>query len=359
MPTLPTIPEMERAYRRSDSSYDGLFYLGVRTTGIFCKPSCGAKKPLRRNVTFFATPREAVLAGFRPCKRCRPMLFPGSRPSWVRELLERVDREPDTRLTDSKLRELRIDPARARRYFRRNFGMTFQAYTRSRRLGNALHQIRSGRPLVDVSLGHGYDSHSGFRSAFVKKFDAPPGRMRSGEAVLVTWLESPLGPLVAAATADALVLLEFTERRMLDTQFRALRRHFRMPIVPGENGVLRTVRQQLSEYFDGKRRVFDVPLRIPGSPFQRRVWEALRRIPYGRSVSYAALAAKIGCPRGMRAVGRSNGLNRIAIVIPCHRVVASDGSLGGYGGGLWRKQALLELERGERPRHFSGCAPAV
>jgi AraC family transcriptional regulator of adaptative response/methylated-DNA-[protein]-cysteine methyltransferase len=339
---------MVTAYRRSDAAYDGLFYLGVRSTGIFCRPSCGAKKPLRRNVTFFATPREALLAGFRPCRRCHPLLLPGSSPSWVRDLLERIDREPDARLSDARLRELRIDPAKARRYFRRNFGMTFQAYARSRRLGNALQQIRSGHPLDDVSLGHGYGSHSGFRSAFVKKFAAPPGRMRSGEALLVTWLESPLGPLVAAATHDALVLLEFTERRMLDSQFRALRRHYRMPIVPGENAVLRALRQQLPEYFQGRRRMFEVPLRIPGSPFQRRVWEALRRIPYGRSISYAALAARIGSPGAQRAVGQSNGLNRIAILVPCHRVVASDGSLGGYGGGLWRKQALLELERGER-----------
>jgi AraC family transcriptional regulator, regulatory protein of adaptative response / methylated-DNA-[protein]-cysteine methyltransferase len=356
MTTLPTIQQMQRAYRRSDTSYDGIFYLGVRTTGIFCKPSCGARKPRPQNVAYFSTPREALFAGFRPCKRCRPMAASGSPPAWVRELLDHVERQ--ARITDVRLRELRIDPARARRYFRAHYGMTFQAYCRGRRLGNALQQIRRGRPLDDVTLGHGYESHSGFRSAFAKRFGAPPGRMREGEAVVVTWIESPLGPLVAAAAGEAVVLLEFTERRMLDTQFRTIRKHFRLPIIPGENEVLRKLRRELAEYFARKRRSFTVPVRIPGSAFQQRVWQALRRIPYGRSISYQELAAQVGSPRAMRAVGRTNGLNRVAIVVPCHRVVAKDGALSGYGGGIWRKQALLELERGERLYDAGAHSPA-
>jgi AraC family transcriptional regulator, regulatory protein of adaptative response / methylated-DNA-[protein]-cysteine methyltransferase len=174
---------------------------------------------------------------------------------------------------------------------------------------------------------------------------------------VVTWIESPLGPLVAAAAGDALVLLEFTERRMLDAQFRTLRKYFRSPIIPGDNEVLRKLRMELVEYFAGKRRSFTVPVRMPGSAFQQNVWQALRRIPYGRSISYQELAARVGSPRAMRAVGRTNGLNRIAVVVPCHRVVAKDGSLSGYGGGIWRKQALLELERGER-RYDGSDSPA-
>ncbi len=339
---------MERAYRRSDSAYDGVFFLGVRTTGIFCRPSCGAKKPRPENVEFFATPREALFSGYRPCKRCSPLLAIGQPPDWVDRLLGEIERDPAHRVTDTRIRGLGIDPARARRYFQRNYGMTFHAYSRSRRLGGALNQIRQGEKLDDVALGHGFDSHSGFREAFAKTFGTPPGKARRTDCITVAWIESPLGPLIAGATTDALVLLEFTERRMLDAQFATLRKAFKQPIVPGENRIIRHVRSELTKYFAGELKRFTVPLEYPGSAFQQKVWSTLLNIPYGLSISYETLAKRIGVPNAQRAVGHANGLNRIAIVIPCHRVVNKSGGLGGYGGGLWRKQALLELERGER-----------
>jgi AraC family transcriptional regulator, regulatory protein of adaptative response / methylated-DNA-[protein]-cysteine methyltransferase len=300
-------------------------------------------------VVYFATPREALFAGYRPCRRCRPLAAVGEPPVWIEKLLEEVDRNPQKRLTDRHIRSLSIDPARVRRYFRKNHGMTFQAYSRSRRLGKALEQIRKGVPLDDVALGYGYDSHSGFREAFSRTFGKPPGKSRGTDSIAVAWIESPLGPLIAGATPDKIVLLEFTERRMLDAQFASIRRYFKIPIVPGENAVLRKLRQELRHYFAGELRRFTVPVDTPGSRFQEVVWKELRKIPYGKTISYEKLAEKIGSPRARRAVGHSNGLNRIAILIPCHRVVNKNGALGGYGGGLWRKQALLEIERGERP----------
>jgi AraC family transcriptional regulator of adaptative response/methylated-DNA-[protein]-cysteine methyltransferase len=357
MPALPSTQEMERAYRQSNPAYDGLFYLGVRSTGIFCRPSCGARKPLPKNVVYFATPREALFAGYRPCRRCRPMTAVGQPPAWVEKLLGEIDRNPQRRLTDEHIRSLGIDPARARRFFRKNHGMTFQTYCRSRRLGKALEQIRMGVRLDDVALGYGYESHSGFRTAFSRTFGTPPGKARATESIMVAWIESPLGPLIAAAADDTVVLLEFTERRMLDTQFKTLRRHFKRPVVPGENKILRQLRQELALYFAGKIKRFTVPMRSPGSSFQEQVWNELRRIPYGKTLSYEELARRIGAPRAQRAVGHSNGLNRIAILIPCHRVINKNGGLGGYGGGLWRKQALLEIERGER-RYDQDSVPA-
>ena len=348
MSALPSITQMQRAYKRSDVSYDGIFYVGVRTTGVFCRPSCGARKPLTKNVDFFATPREALFAGYRPCKRCNPMAAIGKPPAWVERHLAEIERNPSRRLTDADIRSFGIEPARARRFFRSNHGMTFQAYCRSRRLGKALEQIRRGERLDDVALGHGFDSHSGFRDAFARAFGTPPGKARNTECIYVNWIESPLGPLIAGATGENLVLLEFTDRRMLDAQFSALRRYFKRPIVPGENGVLVRLRDELSRYFAGTLKQFTVPLDFPGSEFQRRVWNALLRIPYGSTMSYEALANRIRARRAQRAVGHTNGLNRIAIVIPCHRVVNKSGELGGYGGGLWRKQALLELEKGLR-----------
>ena len=346
MQTLPSRAVMERAYQHSDVTYDGVFYLGVRTTGIFCKPSCGARKPLPKNVEYFATTKEALFAGYRPCKRCDPMSAAGTPPVWVGELLALVDRAPDARVRDGDIRKKGIDPARARRYFQKNYGMTFQAYSRGRRLGKAFEQIRLGKRLDDVTLGHGYESHSGFREAFAKTFGNPPGKAHRTECLLVTWVESPLGPLIAGATDNHLVLLEFTDRRMLDAQFMTLRRAFKRPIVPGTNAVLQQLTNELALYFRGALKRFTVPLAYPGSPFQQKVWDALRRIPYGTTISYEELAERAGTPHAQRAAGSANGKNRLAIVIPCHRVVNKSGKLGGYGGGLWRKQRLLEIEQG-------------
>ncbi len=344
MVTMPSRAEMERAYKQSDANYDGVFFLGVRTTGIFCRPSCGARKPLARNVDFFSTVREALFAGYRPCRRCTPTAAVGKLPTWATPLVSAIDQDPNKRMTDADVRALGIDPARARRFFQKTYGMTFQAYCRGHRLGRALQQIRRGTNIDDVALGHGYESHSGFREAFGKTFGTTPGKAGMADCITVTWVESPLGPLIAGATEKKLVLLEYTDRRMLDAQFVTLRRIFKRPIVPGDNAVLGQLRRQLAEYFEGRLKKFTVPLEFPGSEFQRRTWEALLKIPYGRTMSYEELADQIGSPGAQRAVGHANGLNRIGIVIPCHRVVNKNGKLGGYGGGLWRKQALLELE---------------
>jgi AraC family transcriptional regulator of adaptative response/methylated-DNA-[protein]-cysteine methyltransferase len=335
---------MERAYLKRDASYNGLFFLGVRTTGIFCRPNCPARKPLPRNVEYFRTAREALFAGYRPCKRCRPM-DTNEQPDWVQKLLAAVERTPLVRITEGDLKARGIDPATARRYFQRHYGMTFQAFARARRLAGALNQIREGGTLDAAVFESGYESHSGFRDAFQRTFGSSPGNCRDQECVYVTWLQSPLGPLVAGATARGVCLLEFTDRRMLETQFATVKKQFSAPLVPGTNQHLQKLEKELAGYFAGKVREFSVPLVYPGSPFQQRVWRELLRIPYGETRSYEALAIAVGSAKAQRAVGHANGQNRIAIVIPCHRVVNKDGRLGGYGGGLRRKQFLLDLER--------------
>lgn len=343
---LPPAPEMRQAYLKGDAAYDGLFVLGVRTTGIFCRPSCPARKPKPQNVEYFATPREALTAGYRPCKRCRPMAD-DIQPAWARALLSDIEREPTQRITEGELRSRGIDPATVRRHFLRQYGMTFQAYARARRLGLALHQIREGASLDNVVFANGYESHSGFRDAFKRLIGQPPGRSRGQDCVTVTWLRSPLGPLVAGATGHGVCLLKFSDRRMLEAQFATIRRRFQAPIVPGKNDHLSRLERELAAYFAGELRQFSVPLAYPGTPFQVRVWEGLLRIPYGETRSYEELANDVGAPGAQRAVGRANGLNRIAIVIPCHRVINKNGNLGGYGGGLRRKEFLLRLEQNQ------------
>jgi AraC family transcriptional regulator of adaptative response/methylated-DNA-[protein]-cysteine methyltransferase len=343
----PGSGEMERAFYARDASYDGVFVTGVRTTGVFCRPSCPARKPLRKNLEFFLTVKDALFAGFRPCRRCRPLEADGRPPAWVDNLLRAVDASPEPRLHGSELRALGVTPERARRFFKKTYGLSFDAYCRARRLGRALSTLREGKSLDTAAFDAGYESLSGFREAFGRHFGTSPGRGRRGECAWTAWQPTPLGPMIAAATEKGLCLLEFTDRRMLETQLQVLGRRLRLPLVPGDHQHLRQIRAELGDYFAGRRRSFDVPLHVTGTPFQERVWGELRLIPYGETRSYAEVARAVGRPRAVRAVGQANGMNRIAIVLPCHRVVNASGRLGGYGGGLWRKRRLLALEQGQ------------
>ncbi len=349
MNTLPPVVEMERAYLRRDPAYDGIFFVAVRTTGIFCRPTCPARSPLPKNVEYFPSAATALFAGYRPCKRCRPMAL-ANQPEWATALLARVEAEPSARITDGNLQALGIDPATVRRHFLKHYGMTFQAYTRARRLSVAFTDIRNGGTLDGAAYSSGYESLSGFREAFGQSVGCTPGDCHGHDCVFLSWLQSPLGPLVAGATDGGVCLLEFTDRRMLEAQFETVRRLFRVPVLPGAHPHLERLRVELDSYFAGTLREFSVPLVFPGTPFQRRVWEQLLLIPYGETRSYHELAAAIGDPKAVRAVGRANGFNRIGILIPCHRVVNKSGALGGYGGGLRRKQYLLNLEQAKIPK---------
>jgi len=350
MNTMPSKQEMDRAMLGRDASYDGVFYAAVKTTGIFCRPSCNARKPQPRNVEYFSTVRDALLAGYRPCKRCRPMDADGHPPKWVEQLLNKVEAAPADRVSDGEVRAMGIDPARARRFFRSHYGMTFQAYHRSRRMGMALAHLKAGADGVDVALRHGYESLSGFRDAFARTFKEPPGKHERVGCVVTTEISSPIGPLVAGATEEGICLLEFADRRALQRQLAMLRRRLDAALVPGNNPHFDRLRDELRRYFDGRLERFGIDLVTPGTPFQQSVWEELQRIPYGETCSYEALAKRVQRPGAQRAVGRANGDNRVAIVIPCHRVVQKNGQLRGYGGGLWRKKFLLDLERSHTSR---------
>ena len=344
---LPAPSEMYRALLERDASYEGVFYLGVRTTGIFCRPTCPARKPKLENVEFFGSTREALTSGYRPCRRCAPMNPEGAPPDWLEELLRAIQKDPVRRWRDIDLRAAGLDPVRVRRWFKRHHNMTFHAYQRARRLGLALGQIRNGDDIMGTAYDHGYESLSGFRDAFAHVFGEPPGRSPT-EHVVVTRVLTPLGPLLAGATDEGLCLLEFADRPMLETQIKRLRKYMDCAVIPGSNRHIEQVEAELAEYFAGKRTEFDVSLVVTGTEFQEKVWRALKQIPCGETRSYEDIARAIDNPKAVRAVGRANGANRIPIVIPCHRVVRADGSLGGYGGELWRKRYLLRLEGHEK-----------
>jgi AraC family transcriptional regulator, regulatory protein of adaptative response / methylated-DNA-[protein]-cysteine methyltransferase len=348
MKTLELLPSFETMYRalvNRDSTFEGIFFAGVRTTGIFCRPTCAAKKPARQNVDFFATPSEALHGGYRPCLRCRPM-DPGQRPpKLIERLRAEVERAPGGRLTDKELAAMAIDPSTARRQFKRHYGMTFQAYHRARRLGLALREVRRGGRVDEAKNGSGFESASGFREAFTRIFGDPPTAAKSRAPMFAERIETPLGGMIAVADDEGLRLLEFADRRATERELSILRKRLQTNIVPGEHPHLEAIRGQLADYFSGRKLEFDIPLAPVGSAFQLRAWEILRSIPVGETRSYSWMARHLGDENASRAVGRANGTNMICIVIPCHRVIRADGTLCGYGGGLWRKKWLLDHER--------------
>jgi AraC family transcriptional regulator of adaptative response/methylated-DNA-[protein]-cysteine methyltransferase len=341
---LPTDTEMYSALLRRDATFEGIFFVGVRTTGIFCRPVCPARKPRRETVEFFENAEGAMAAGYRACRRCKPLEADGQPPDWVARLLAEVDRRPGERITDADVSNMGVEPARARRYFRERLGMTFHADQRARRLGLAAAQLREGEQAGSVGYDVGFDSSSGFREAFENLFGAPPGRARDRDHLVSSLLTSPLGPIVVAASPTGVALTEFADRRAIKGQAAALVRNTGMAVAPGSNEHLERLAVELGEYFRGTRRTFEVPLDMPGTEFQRTVWAELLRIPYGETRSYEQIAESIGRPGAQRAVGRANGQNRVAVLVPCHRVIQKGGGLRGYGGGLWRKRWLLDLE---------------
>lgn len=345
---LPGQDEMYDALVRKDATYDGIFVTAVTSTGIFCRPSCPAKKPLRENVEFFASPGEAIDAGYRACRRCRPLEPAGAAPDWLQPLLAGIEGQPDRRWTDDDLRAMDLEPGRVRRWFKTQYGMTFHAYQRGMRIGKAMGRLRGGDSVSHTAFDAGYDSLSGFNDAFRQIAGRSPSASRDAIPLTVTRILTPLGPMVAGADDDALCLFEFMDQDRLERQLRAIATRFPAPLMPGRNAILEQIEDELEQYFDGRLRNFSVPLSTPGTDFQQAVWRALRDIPYGETRSYAEQARAIGKPEAVRAVARANGDNRIAIIIPCHRVIGADGSLTGYGGGLWRKRWLLDLEQGRR-----------
>ncbi len=345
MPTLPSIERMFQAMEEKDTAYAGVFFIAVKTTKIFCRPGCPARAPKKVNIEFFATAREAIDAGYRPCKRCKPLENPHATPEWVTSAMGLIEERPGERILESDLEKAGISSERLRRWFKQNHNMTFQAYQRGLRLGQAMSAIKNGDSVQESALFNGWESTSGFREAFHKAFGTSP-QNTNGPLFKIGRIETPLGALMAIADDEKLYLLEFVDRRMLPTQIKVLQKHYYCSLAPGDNQIIKRTKEQLHEYFKGTRTEFGVPLDNKGTAFQQSVWERLKKIPYGETMAYGEMATDLGCPDGQRAVGKANGDNRIAIIVPCHRVVRADGTLCGYGGGLWRKRRLLELEQG-------------
>jgi len=345
MNKMPPESTMYKALVEKDSTFEGVFFVGVKTTGIFCRPTCPARKPKAENVEYFSSSNDALYSGYRPCKRCHPLDKEKEVSPLFKKLCKMIEINPDKKITGIQLKTMGIDPSTARRQFQKYYGMTFQAYHRARRMGQALHEIRKGKSVIGVQLDKGYDSASGFWAAFKHLFGVPPNKSEKINCLFARWIDTPLGAMVAIANNEGLYLLEFVDRRGLENEIITLRKRTGFTILPGDNSRLDKITEEIKNYFDGKSIRFTIPIIMTGSPFEQSVWKLLQKIPPGETKSYSYMAEKLNKPGGARAIGRANGKNCIAIVVPCHRVIRADGSLCGYGGGVWRKQWLLDHEK--------------
>ncbi|QKS70284.1 bifunctional transcriptional activator/DNA repair protein Ada [Paenalkalicoccus suaedae] len=337
--------EFYEALIEKDSSYEGLFFVGVKSTGIFCRPTCPARKPKLENCEFYHTAEEALLASFRPCKRCLPLSHPNQVSTLIQTLVKAVEENPEKKWREKDFRELSIDESTARRQFKKRFGMTFVQYARARRMGIAMKEIRSGKGMIDAQLSTGYESSSGFRDAFSKIMGDATASAKENHVLKASWIDTRVGPMIAIADEDALYLVEFVDRRGLEKEIEVLRKKTVSAIIPGKTKTIESIERELELYFEGKSTEFNTPIKLIGTPFQQMVWDKLKEIPAGETRSYSDIAREIGKPTAVRAVARANGANQLALVIPCHRVILSDGSIGGYGGGSARKKWLIDLER--------------
>ncbi len=327
-----------------DPAYDGFAYVGVKTTGVFCRLTCPARKPKRTNVVFFSCQDAAQDAGFRPCLRCKPLNLKRPTSGALEALREKISAEPERRWSGADLKAIGYDPSTVRRAFQREYGVTFAQYARSRRLGLAINTLQQGGSVMDAQLDAGYESGSGFRQAITKLVGDAPVRTTLWPILTAQWLDTPIGAMLAITDETGVHLLEFADRKALPGEITRLRQSVG-PICFGSNTMLETLARGVEQYFSGRSLSFDLPVRQRGSVFEAGVWKALRQIPLGETRSYGEIARAIGRPEAARAVARANGANQIAIIVPCHRVIGADGSLTGYGGKIWRKQWLLEHER--------------
>jgi len=342
---LPDHDILYEALVARDPAYDGRAYVGVTTTGVFCRLTCPARKPNPDNCQFFGSVAECLQAGFRPCLKCRPVAPSANADPAIRLLLDAFKDRVGHRWTEGDVVALGLDPSTVRRAFKRQFGVTFLEIARLDRIRSGIETLADGGRVIDAQLDAGFESPGAFRAAMARLLGQPPSAFLTDSLLRIDWIETPLGPMVAVADTRSIHLLEFVDRKALARQLKTLKARSKGSIGLGRTAATEQLARELSDYFNARSPEFTVPVTLHGSAFAVSVWNELRRIPAGTTLSYGEVARALGRPSATRAVARANGANQIAIVVPCHRVIGQDGSLTGYGGGLWRKQKLIEIER--------------
>ncbi len=351
---LPSHDTLYAALVARDPNYDGRAYVCVGTTGVFCRLTCPARKPKSENCTFVATIGECIENGFRACKRCHPLAPAAEADPAIGALLRALDERPDIRWSERHISQMGLDLSTVRRSFKRQFGMTFLEMARQRRLREGFEVLRQGERVIDAQQSASFDSASAFRRAFARLLGCAPNALKQGGLLRADWFDTPLGDMIAVASASHLHLLEFVERKALPRELTRLRDFAKGELGFGRYAPTDQVEIELAAFFSGNRAAFETPMAFHGSPFTKEVWKALCDIPAGETRTYAQLARSIDRPSATRAAARANGANQLAILVPCHRILGADGALTGYGGGLWRKQKLIEIEQQYQPMRMEG-----
>ncbi len=345
MLTAPALPDTDaawRAVRRRDRRLDGRFVYAVSSTGVFCRPSCPSRRPRRDRVSYFTTPNEATAAGYRPCRRCRPTEHPA--PTLALRARSVLDQDLESPPSLSELaRKLGTSPSHLQRSFTRDVGLSPRAYIEQIRAARMRTALKAGAPVTRALYEAGFSSPSRAYAAATRAFGMPPGRYRSGgEGLVISWsiLPSVLGRLLVARTDSGIcaVLPGDSNAACMD----ALKREFPQAELTEQRSPV-TGAEAVRDYLDG--RAAELPaLDLQGTEFQRLVWAALAQIPRGETRTYSDVARAVGRPRAVRAVAGACAANRVAVVIPCHRVIREDGGMGGYKWGVKRKEELLARE---------------
>jgi AraC family transcriptional regulator of adaptative response/methylated-DNA-[protein]-cysteine methyltransferase len=332
-----------------DVSQDGKFVFAVSSTGVYCRPSCAARRPRRANVTFFAQPDQAEKAGYRACLRCRPRAIGGhGATETVKAICRYIEQHLDEPLTLARLgSEFHQSPFHLQRTFKSVLGITPRAYADSCRMNQLKGNLRAGHSVTRSMYDAGYSSSSRLYERTASQLGMTPDKYRRGAIaapIRYTFADSPLGRMLIAATDKGICAIQFADSD--DELEQGLRHEFPFAIRRRDDEAMRKWKEDLLRQVRGQHLNAALPLDIQATAFQRRVWTHLQSIPFGATRSYAAVAKAIGQPTATRAVARACATNPVAVVIPCHRVVSKSGDAGGYRWGMERKKALLELETG-------------
>ncbi|MEO6579969.1 MAG: methylated-DNA--[protein]-cysteine S-methyltransferase [Sphingomicrobium sp.] len=328
------------AFERRDRGWDGRVIGAVKTTGIYCKPSCPARHPKRDNVEFFIDPAEARAAGYRACLRCRPDEVGRDREAVARAVAIIETAEEPLRL-DAVAAAVGYAPHHFQRLFTRDMGVSPAAYARALRAKRTEQHLCKDKSVTEAIYDAGYAAPSRFYADAKDRLGMTPSAWRDGgrgETIRYVVVESQLGPLLVAATSKGICRLTFNEDE------GALRRRFPNADIRKDDGTIAEWVEGALLAIDHPEAAPELPIDVRGTAFQEKVWQELRKIPLGETRSYADIAAAVGQPGAVRAVGTANGSNPVSVLVPCHRVIRSDGSLGGYGGGLSNKVKLLAAE---------------
>lgn len=347
-----THTSMWKAVCDKDKSHDGRFVFAVRTTRVYCRPSCPSRRPNRENVQFFATREEARAAGYRACLRCHPDAERNNSEMLVEKVQQYIKENLDQSVTLNMIgTAVGASPFHLQRVFKKTTGLSPREYAEECRLEAVKQQLKGGRPVTEALYEAGYSSSSRLYETSTRKLGMTPGAYKrggAGEVINCAFVRSPLGMLLLAATGRGLCFLQFGDRQeeLLDK----LQEEFSAAVIVENPGELTDWIERLSNYLSGGEfRITDLPVDLKGTAFQQTVWSYLRKIPAGETRTYAQVAEDIGQPKAVRAVARACASNRVALAVPCHRVIRQDGTMGGYRWGLDRKNELLRQERRQRP----------